>query len=645
MDYDRQLEIARCLFRESNDALFVFDPRDLHVVDLNPAALRMSGLTRKAALLLRVEDLFLAGRPKDLQRLIDAFVRTGHLHSNEDYALVRREGEPIPVNVSVSRIHTKPDPLGLIVARDVTARRKVQEDLDRFFRLSPALFGIVGPDRRILKSNPAWEHILGYSAEEIQSSGALDLVHPDDRAATREAVASLARGEVSGFENRCRHKDGGMRWLSWSAATVDGMIYAVALDITERKRAEALQQAQEAAEMASRSKDRFLAVLGHELRAPLNPVLMSVSTLLDDEELAPRLRPTLEMIRRNVAMEARLIEDLLDLSRIGRDSMRLDFRPIDAHESIRQSTESFHGELAADGLELVVDLKAPAHHVRADPARLQQVIGNLIQNAVKFTPAGGTITVRSRNVDAAGDGNGDHPHGARLRLVVEVVDTGMGFEAQILPRIFEAFEQGDDPLRRRSAGLGLGLAISRSLAQAHGGTLTAASPGKGKGSSFTLELPTIPRPDPEVTTATTTARGSPRPMRILLVEDNQDVLRHLALTLGLRGHEVCAVGRMAEALAKATSAGFDLVISDIELPDGNGLDLLRHLGDRAVPAIAMSGYGSEDDVLQSLAAGYHEHLTKPVDIHRLDEAIRRVTVERSADRPGPAGFPTPRQGD
>jgi PAS domain S-box-containing protein len=629
MDFDRQLEIARCQFRETNDALFVFDPRDQRVVDLNPAAMRLSGLTKKAALALRVQDLFTTAEPETLGRLVDAFVRTGYLHSSEDYSLSRREGEPIPVNVSVSRIHTKPHPLGLLVARDVTERRKAQEVLDRFFRLSPALFSVLDSDGRFLKTNPAWEQTLGYSAEELHSVTAFDLIHPDDQEATHAAGRSLSRGELSGFENRYRDKRGGFRWLSWSAAAVDGLIYAVALDITERKQAEALRQAKEAAEQASRSKDRFLAVLSHELRTPLTPVLMAVSALLDEPGPAPEIQPTLEMILHNVQMEARLIDDLLDLTRIGRGGLHLDLRPVDAHESVRQAVEIYRREISAGGLEAVVDLAALAHHLQADPARLQQIVWNLIQNAVKFTPRGGTIRVRSRNEQAPGAGS---------RLIIEVSDTGIGIEPEVLPRIFEAFEQGEEALRGRSGGLGLGLAISRSLALAHGGRLTAASPGRGQGSTFTLDLPTIPEPthDAEQKTPITGSDGSlprsrrrtrTRPLRILLLEDNKDTLRSLARILGQRGHEVRTAARLAEAMDAAADGVYDLVLSDIELPDGTGLELMRSLGGRPVRGIAMSGYGSEEDIQQSLAAGYDEHLTKPVDIYRLEEAIGRVAAK------------------
>jgi PAS domain S-box-containing protein len=641
MDSDRQLEIARCQFRETIDALFVFDPRDQRVVDLNPAALRLSGLTRKAALALRVQDLFLSAESDGLQRLIDAFTRTGFLHSSQDYSLVRREGEPIPVHVSVSRIHTKPDPLGLLVARDQREQRKVEELLDRYFRLSPALFVIFGPERQFLETNPAWEQTLGYTAEELHSLTAYDLIHADDLESSRAAGASLARGELSGFENRFRHKDGSFRWLSWSATEVNDLVYAVALDITERKRAEALQQAKEAAELASRAKDRFLAVLSHELRTPLTPVLMAVSALLEETTLPSEIVSTLAMIRHNVEMEARLIDDLLDLTRIGRGGLHLELRPIDAHESVRQAAAIYRHEIDASGLRLVLELAAPAHHVQADPARLQQIVWNLIQNAVKFTPSGGVIQVRTCNEKVQGDSaSADASTGAGTdgnRLIIEVSDTGVGIELEALPRIFEAFEQGEASLRRRAGGLGLGLAISRSLARAHGGSLAAASPGKGQGSTFTVALPTIPPPglDPQPEPAPPVPgpdRSLPQPrpqaplgpLRILLVEDNKDTLRSLTRILGQRGHEVRPAGRLSEAMAALDEGAYDLLLSDIELPDGTGLELMRSLAPKAVRGIAMSGYGSEDDIQESQAAGYDEHLTKPVDIRRLEEAIRRV---------------------
>src|SRR5262249_30907153 len=232
------------------------------------------------------------------------------------------------------------------------------------------------------------------------------------------------------------------------------------LDVTELKRAhEAQREAKEAAEAASRAKDRFLAVLSHELRTPLTPVLMAVTALLEDDAV-PGLRPTLEMIRRNIELEARLIYDLLDVARIGRGALRLDPRTVDAHEVVLRAVDVCRGEIDEGRIALGLDLGARDHHVEADPARLQQIIWNLLKNATRFTPPDGTITVRSCNPIAA-------QPGGRPRLLIEVADTGMGIEAEVLPRIFKTFAQGEICPGRRG-GLGLGLAIGRSLAEVHG---------------------------------------------------------------------------------------------------------------------------------------------------------------------------------
>jgi signal transduction histidine kinase/CheY-like chemotaxis protein len=406
----------------------------------------------------------------------------------------------------------------------------------------------------------------------------------------------------------------------------------VVRDISERKRAEREraclieeQAARAAAEASGRAKDRFLAVLSHELRTPLTPVLMAVTALLDGDE-CPGLGPTLEMIRRNVELEARLIDDLLDVIRIGRGVLRLESRTVDVHDATRQATRTCRGEIDEGGIALGGDLAAEEHYVKGDPVRLQQIVWNLLKNATRFTPTGGAITVRSRNrTDPGADG--------RPRLVIEVADDGVGIGAEALPRIFEPFEQGEASPRPRS-GLGLGLAIGRSLAEAHGGRLTAASAGPGLGSTFVLELPTVPRPVVEGPPPGPVGPRPPRPasLRVLLVEDNKDTREYLALVLRARGHEVTAAAGLSEALRAAAERPFDLLISDIELPDGTGLDVMRHLHGGGLRALAMSGYGSEEDVRMSLETGFAEHLTKPVELARLIAAIQRVSADgRAAD--------------
>jgi signal transduction histidine kinase/ActR/RegA family two-component response regulator len=424
---------------------------------------------------------------------------------------------------------------------------------------------------------------------------------------------------VQVFDLRISRLGGGDRLDGWAL---------VLRDVTERRLAEqererrvVAEAARAVAEATNRAKDRFLAILSHELRTPLTPVLAAVSAMLEKGE-APEIRPTLAMILRNIELEARLIDDLLDVTRIGRGTFRLDPVTLDAHEVVRQAVDICLSEIEDGGITLSLELSAADHHVEADPSRLQQIVWNLLKNAVKFTPGGGTVVVRSRNLEAPG------PAG-RPALAIEVADTGVGIGAESLDRIFEAFEQGEASSRRRS-GLGLGLAIGRSLAEAHGGRLTAQSPGPGRGSTFVLELPTVARPEvaarPPSGPADPPTPSTARKLRVLLVEDNKDTLNYLTLVLASRGHELTTAQRLSEALAAAEGREFDLILSDIELPDGSGLELMRQLRWLGVPAIAFSGYGSEDDARASLEAGFTEHLTKPVSFSKLELAIHRVTA-------------------
>lgn len=617
METVRQLEIARCLFRESNDALFVFDPDDLRVVDLNPTALRLTGLDRRDALALRLTDLLVADMPSALDRLVAANRDTTFFHSQEGYNLIRSGGEPLPVNVSVTRVHVEPDPLGLAVVRDVSERRRAQETLDRFFRLSPVLFAILDSEGRFTKANPAWETLLGHRPEELTGMQALDLSHPEDRGATLAALDGLRRRGAASFENRSRHRDGSYRRLSWEMASSSGLTYAVATDITERERARELEVAKETSEAAGRAKDKFLAVLSHELRTPLNPILLGVTYLLESGEAPESLRPTFEMIRRNVELEARLIDDLLDVTRILQDKLRLQLAETDAHVLIRRVVEICRGEIDEKKLVLVTHLSADRHHVRADGTRLQQVFWNLIKNAVKFTPPGGTLAVRTRDANDPA-----HP-----RLVVEFADSGLGIEADDLGRIFDPFQQGSADVRRLG-GLGLGLAISRGIVEAHGGTLAAESLGPGRGATFRVELEALAGRTAPVEAGP--KDGGARPLdgaslSILLVEDEPETRTVFSRILRGLGHRVATASTLGAAIDAASGGEFDLVISDLGLPDGSGLDLPGRLhGPHTIPAIAVSGFGMKEDIVRSREAGFAAHLTKPIGFKELEATIRRV---------------------
>ena len=415
----------------------------------------------------------------------------------------------------------------------------------------------------------------------------------------------------------------------------------VVVDMTQRRRMESqLQAAKEAAEAANRAKDRFLAVLSHELRTPLTPVLMAATALLDRARATPReVRPTLEMIRRNVELEARLIDDLLDLTRIEPGQAPAGLRRSSTcHDPIGQALRHLpRRDRRPTGLRWSWTWAPRRHHVEADPARLQQVLWNLIKNAVKFTPAGGTIAVRTRNAaaavrrpDRAGRRGRRHRHRHRA-----------GGPAADLRRLRAG--RGRDS-RGSFGGLGLGLAISRSLAEAHGGTLTAASARARAGADLPPGAADGARPaagprGPGTSGRPAAPSGAAHPRWSRTTRTRSE---YIALVLRGCGHEV-RDGRAARRGAGGGGGGeFDLLVSDIELPDGTGLELMRPAaGGAGCRAIAMSGYGTEEDIRRSREAGFAEHLTKPVDFRRLEEAIRRVSAKAGVGcRPRP---PPPRE--
>ncbi|MGH7129946.1 MAG: hybrid sensor histidine kinase/response regulator, partial [Planctomycetaceae bacterium] len=353
-------------------------------------------------------------------------------------------------------------------------------------------------------------------------------------------------------------------------------------------------------------------VLSHELRTPLTPALASVNYIEAKPDLDPELRRQITMIRRNVEMEARLIDDLLDLTRISRGKIELHPEALDAHASLRRALEICHNDIEEKRLELTLGLWAERHFIWGDPARMQQVFWNLINNAVKFTPKGGRISLRTANV---ADG--------RFELVVR--DTGVGIEPEAIPRIFNAFEQGERTVTRQFGGLGLGLAITKTLVEMHEGTLVAESEGPGRGATFRLTLGTIEQSVEDMKNPPASRSADHRPLRILLVDDHEDTLQMMASLLGLYGHEVQTAANVRDALDLADRDPFDLLISDIGLPDGSGLDIIRQVRrTRGIKGIALSGFGMEEDLRRSREAGFDRHLTKPVDLHTLEEAIQQV---------------------
>ncbi len=391
-----------------------------------------------------------------------------------------------------------------------------------------------------------------------------------------------------------------------------------------------------AAQAANLAKDQFLATLSHELRTPLTPVMAVISSLERNPGLPETTRKSLAMVRRNVELEARLIDDLLDLTRISRGKLELSRRRTDLRLLLEQAVETCCAQAEAAGRLCVVRELADADHSAwADAPRLSQVFWNLLNNALKFTPAGGTITVRSR-VEAPPADPADPADAEQDEIVVEVSDTGVGIRPGALAHIFNAFEQGDLGTTRRFGGLGLGLAISKAIVELHGGTLSAESAGAGRGATFTVRLPVGRRVYVTAEAGRTQRHGDPpaetgRPLHILLVEDHADTAEALAALLEGLGHRITVAGTVRDALSAAGDAAgtadgtIDLVISDLGLPDGSGLDLMRELAGRyRLPGIALSGYGMEEDLRKSQEAGFARHLTKPVTLDVLRDVIDQV---------------------
>ena len=407
--------------------------------------------------------------------------------------------------------------------------------------------------------------------------------------------------------------------LQASTAVLFITAMALAAAMAERRRAEeALESQKETIEAANKTKDYFLAMLSHELRTPLTPVLAGLDALEAEASRSKDSRAALAMIRRNVELESQLIDDLLDLTRITRDKLQLTLSPIDAHEAISNVVEICRAELTARGIQLHMNLRAQMHHIAADPAKLQQIIWNLLKNAIKFTGEKGEIAVSTTNSSPGW-------------LEITVQDNGIGIEPDLLARIFDPFEQGAQSFHKRAGGLGLGLAISKSLTQAHGGTLVARSDGRNKGARFVVSMRTIAPTSAEEIDNHATVPSVRRGLRILLVDDHQDTCTALEKLLVRRGHLVAATHSMRAAMEAAVKNQFDLLLSDIALPDGSGTDLMMQVrAIRAIPGIAMSGFGMQADIDRSLQAGFVDHLVKPVKPEQLEALIDRIMQDATA---------------
>ena len=383
-------------------------------------------------------------------------------------------------------------------------------------------------------------------------------------------------------------------------------------NVTERKRGEEiLEAAKIAAENANQAKDDFLASLSHELRTPLTPALVAASYLAENENLPPEFRDDVAAIWRNVQLEAQLIDDLLDVTRIARGKIEVHHQVVDVHRLLHSAVEIVRSDKSKKEIELVIDLGASQCHVWADPVRIQQVFWNLINNAVKFTPQKGRISIRSFNKGR--------------QFVFEISDTGIGIERERAGRIFEPFHQGERSITRRFGGLGLGLAISKALLDLHGGTISVESAGKDQGATFRVFLESLHEPAKAATKQVSKSATASKRLRLLLVDDHADTRAVLSRLLTTSGHEVVTAGSADKALKILDSGRFDVLISDIGLPDCSGYELVREAKRRQpLKGIALSGLGMDEDILRSMEAGFDCHLTKPINFQELKSILEKI---------------------
>jgi PAS domain S-box-containing protein len=512
----------------------------------------------------------------------------------------------------------------LLLRRDLLRRQETEDELRRLASIvASSEDAIIGESLlgHVTEWNAAAERLFGYTKAEMLGRSVSILEPPGLEGNTAVTLQKIHRGErVLQFDTTRIRKDGTVIPVSVSVSPIrdatDRLIGAskIVRDIRERKEAERqLRLAKEAAEEASLAKDRFLAVLSHELRTPLTPVLLTAQAL-EKRELPADLRRAIELIRRNVDLEALLVDDLLDVTRITHGKLELRRQPVDLHELTENAVEICRGDALARRQTLSLQLEAREHFAEADPARMQQVFWNLVQNAVKFTDEGGTVRVAS-----------DNPGPGTIRI--RVSDTGRGIAPESLERVFDPFEQEGGSGHLSHKGLGLGLAISRALIELHGGAIRAESAGTGLGATFTVTLPAHLEKRMARAPGGESGASPRRPLTILLAEDHADTAEALSRLLADEGHRILPASSLEEAVAVGRREHVDLLITDLGLPDGSGHELLGRLREfRPVQGIVLSGYGMDGDVAKSREAGFLDHLTKPVNVERLLRVIERFAL-------------------
>ncbi|MFN2541739.1 MAG: ATP-binding protein [Chthoniobacterales bacterium] len=513
--------------------------------------------------------------------------------------------------------------------RQMEAARRIEREVmfsEKILANVPSGIALVDPvTRRFLQANEAFAQMARRFGQLPASRDIAEASYEEVKIAPAEALEKVLAFGTPFQAVEQPFKDGsGMTHfvnthllrLQGPQQTVQGVLYLV----EDKTRDVALRQ-----ELidANAAKDQFLALLSHELRNPLTPVIAMVEELEAGISDPASNRQALEIIRRNVELEARLIDDLLDVTRIAKGKLQLSFEVVCVPEILQRAYEICQEDILSKNLHVEFQLRGKQVHVRGDPARLQQVFWNLIKNGVKFTPDNGRITIKTLN-PVPGE------------IEIRISDTGIGIEPEKIHKVFNAFEQGQTSITRRFGGLGLGLAISKAMVEAHNGKISVQSGGNDQGATFAIRLKTVAAPAPAAADdGEDGKRPRPGPARkpvrkvtprhLLVVDDHHDTCLGMKMMLERRGYQITLAHSAEEALQEAEKTNFDLLISDIGLPDRTGYELMHELQQsRGLRGIALTGFGTEHDVSRARDAGFSQHLTKPINFERLEEAIQSL---------------------
>ncbi|HEX8652237.1 MAG TPA: PAS domain S-box protein [Pyrinomonadaceae bacterium] len=620
--------------------------RDGYLAECNDVMAEMYGYEKAEEIIgARLGDLLDRSEPGN-EAFLRAFIRSGYRLEDAESAEFNKEGEhKYFFNNLVGIIEDRALLRVWGTQRDVTARKQAEAELQaseqRYRSLADAMPQIVWTARADGYTdyyNRRWYEYTGMTPEQTEGWGWQPVLHPEDVEKSLRAWATAVQtGKIYEIEYRFRRgSDGAYRWhLARGVPMRDkhGQIlkwFGTATDIDDQKRAaeerlRLLAHAEEArlrAEEANRTKDEFLATLSHELRTPLTAMLGWTRMLRTKELDETTSAHALATIERNIYAQTQLIEDLLDVSRIITGKLRLDVSPVELMPIIEAALDSVRPAAEAKEILLQTALDPLTGPVSGDAARLQQVVWNLVSNAVKFTPKGGRINVRLERVES--------------HVEINVSDSGQGISTEFLPHVFDRFRQADSSTTRVHGGLGLGLAIVRHLVELHGGTVHAESQGTGQGSTFKVKLPVAPVRKLDAGLIEGEARDAASALDcltalddlyVLVVDDEHDARELLVTVLEKCGATVQAVENVSQALDTIRERRPDILISDIGMPGEDGYDLIRQVRSMpdeqgaSLPALALTAYAGEDNRQQALEAGFQMHLSKPIDPHALSAAI------------------------